>query len=66
MNIKGAKSLNVTINKQGKIVIEQWSDEFDRPEAIYLTINQFEAIDDWVFKNRDEIELAWNNGVDDA
>jgi hypothetical protein len=66
MNLKSTKSANVSFNSQGKIVIEQWSDDFGKPVTIYLTSNQFEVIDDWVFKNRDEIESAWNNGVDDA
>jgi hypothetical protein len=65
MELKGTKSAHVDLNSQGKIVIEQWSDDFDQPVMIYLTLDQFEAIGNWVFKNRGEIELAWNDGVED-
>lgn len=64
MELKSTKSAHVDVNKQGKIVIEQWSDDFDQPVPIYLTLDQFEAISNWVFKNKAEIELAWNDGVE--
>ena len=64
MNIKSTKSANVSFNNQGKIVIEQWSDDLEQPVPIYLTLDQLEAINNWVFKNRVEIELAWNDGVE--
>jgi hypothetical protein len=64
MNIKSTKSANVSVNSQGKIAIEQWSDDLNKPVTIYLTLQQFEAVDTWVFKNRAEIELAWNDGVE--
>jgi hypothetical protein len=66
MNLKGTKSANVSLNNQGKIVIEQWDDNLNHPVMIFLTLDQLEAIDTWVFRNKTDIELAWNNGVDDA
>jgi hypothetical protein len=65
MELKGTKSAHVDLNSQGKIVIEQWSDDFDQPVTIYLTYDQFLAIESWLFKNREAIELAWNDGVED-
>ena len=64
MDLKSSKSAHVDVSKQGKIVIDQWSDDFDQPVTIYLTLDQLEAINNWVFKNRAEIELAWNDGVE--
>ncbi len=64
MELKATKSVHVDFNNQGKIVIEQWSDDFDQPVTIYLTSDQFAAIEHWVFKNKEEIEAAWNNGVE--
>jgi hypothetical protein len=64
MELKGTKSAHVDFNSQGKIVIEQWSDDFDQPVTIYLTYDQFLAIESWLFKNREAIELAWNDGVE--
>jgi hypothetical protein len=66
MNLKSIKSANVSFNSQGKIVIEQWDDNLNHPVMIFLTLDQFEALDTWVFRNRADIELAWNSGVDDA
>jgi hypothetical protein len=66
MNLKSTKSANVSFNNQGKIVIEQWDDNLNHPVMIFLTLDQLEAIDTWVFRNKTDIELAWNNGVDDA
>lgn len=65
MELKSTKSVHVDFNNQGKIVMEQWSDDFDQPVTIYLTSDQFAAIENWVFKNKEEIEAAWNNGVED-
>jgi len=64
MELKATKSAHVDVNRNGKIVIEQWSDDFDQPVTIYLTLNQFESIENWVTQNRAEIELAWNEGVE--
>jgi hypothetical protein len=63
MELKSTKSAHVSMNGQGKIVIEQWSDDLNKPVTIYLTYDQFLAIESWLFKNKDEIEAAWNDGV---
>jgi hypothetical protein len=63
MELKGTKSVHVDYNNQGKIVIEQWSDDFDQPVTIYLTREQLQQIDMWLFRNAEEIEAAWNDGV---
>jgi hypothetical protein len=64
MKLKSTKSVHVDLNSQGKIVIEQWSDDFNKPVTIYLTYDQFLAIESWLFKSRESIELAWNDGVE--
>jgi hypothetical protein len=64
MNLKSTKSANVSFNNQGKIVIEQWSDDFGKPVTIYLTADQLQQIDSWAFRNKEEIEAAWNDGVE--
>ncbi len=64
MELKAVKSVHVDFNSQGKIVIEQWSDDFDQPVTIYLTPEQFRAIENWFFNGKEEIELAWNDGVE--
>jgi hypothetical protein len=64
MNVKGTKSAHVDFTSEGKIIIEQWSDDFNQPVTIYLSYDQFSAIESWVFKARDEIQAQWNNGVE--
>lgn len=64
MNLKGTKSAHVDFTSEGKIVIEQWSDDFNQPVTIYLTLEQLRAIDNWAFRGKDEIEAAWNDGVE--
>ena len=64
MNLKSTKSANVSFNNQGKIVIEQWSDDFGKPVTFYLTADQLQQIDSWAFRNKEEIEAAWNDGVE--
>jgi hypothetical protein len=63
MELKGTKSVHVDFNNQGKIVIEQWSDDLNKPVTIYLTRDQLQQIDMWLFRNAEEIEAAWNDGV---
>jgi hypothetical protein len=63
MELKGTKSVHVDFNNQGKIIIEQWSDDLNKPVTIYLTRDQLQQIDMWLFRNAEEIEAAWNDGV---
>jgi len=64
MNLKGTKSAHVDFTSEGKIVIEQWSDDLEQPVTIYLSYDQLAAIEGWAFKMKDDIELAWNDGVE--
>lgn len=63
MELKATKSVHVDFNSQGKIVIEQWSDDHNKPVTIYLTRDQLQQIDMWLFRNAEEVEAAWNDGV---
>jgi len=65
MELKAIKATSVSITTDGKINIEQWSNLLERPVEIQLTLEQFNNIETFVFKNKDEIELAWNEGVED-
>lgn len=64
MKFKGIETANVVISSSGKIRIEQYSADHGEPVRIFLTLDQFKQIENWVFKNNDEIELAWNDGVE--
>ena len=64
MELKAIKATSVSITTDGKINIEQWSNLLERPVEIQLTLEQFNNIETFVFKNKDEIELAWNEGVE--
>jgi hypothetical protein len=65
MKLKSIEGFSVFINKEGKIGIEQESYEFGKPVHVYFTIEQFDGLSNWVWKNKDDIELVWNNGVED-
>jgi hypothetical protein len=63
MNLKGTKSTHIELNSEGKIVIEQWSDDLEQPVTIYLSPEQMTAINNWSFAYSEEIKLAWKHGV---
>lgn len=65
MKFKSAEGFTVFLNKEGKIAIEQESFEFGKTVHVYLTLDQFYAIGHWVLENKDDIELVWNDGVED-
>jgi hypothetical protein len=65
MIIKGSQIINTYLDCDGLIVLEQYSTEFGVKVTISITPEQFNAIENWVFKNRDEIKLTWNEGVSD-
>jgi len=65
MELKGTEAVEVFITVGGKIGIRQDAIEFGEPVVVFITLDQFAAIENWVFKNKDEIDLAWNNGVED-
>ena len=65
LKFKSIEGFSAFINKEGKIAIEQDSYEFAKPVHVYLTMEQFETLEHWVYKNIAEIELTWNEGVED-
>ena len=65
MIIKGIEPVEVFITNGGKIAIKQEAIEFGEPVVIFLSSDQFAKIEHWVFKNKDQIELLWNEGVED-
>lgn len=65
MVIKGSQSINIFFTTDGHIELQQYSTEFGKSVAISFNYEQFKAIEHFVFKNKDEIELAWNDGVSD-
>ena len=64
MKLKSTDSVNVEIAKDGKIFIQQFFDSTHNVSEIYLTPEQFKSIENWVFKNRDEIESTSYGGVE--
>jgi hypothetical protein len=65
MKFKSTEGFNVFLNKEGKITIEQESYEFGKLVHVCLTLEQFYAIGYWVLEHKDDIELVWNDGVED-
>jgi hypothetical protein len=65
MKLKSTQTAKINIEVDGTICLEQFSRSAEMPVEIYLTLEQFNSIANWVFKNKDEIELAWNGGVSD-
>ena len=64
MQLKGNDAVEVFLTVGGKIAIRQ-DCAFGESESVFLTLDQFAKIEDWIFKNKDEIVLAWNEGVED-
>ena len=65
MKFKDIETAIVLVSPSGTISIEQYSPAHDEPVRIFLTLDQFKQIENWVFKNKDELELLWNDGVKD-
>ena len=65
MELKGIQAVKVFMTVDGRICIRQDSIEFGRPVSIFVNLDQFSKIEHWVFQNKDEIELTWNDGVED-
>ena len=63
MELKGIEAVEVFITTNGKIAIRQDCIEYGEPVCIFISKEQFSQIENWVFKNKEEIELAWNDGV---
>jgi hypothetical protein len=66
MKIKGTQSIRVCITEAGTIGLEQLDEIMGTFVYVYLSLEQFNSLESWVFKNKDEIESLWNGGVDDA
>jgi hypothetical protein len=64
MKLKEVDGVEVYITANGRIALKQDSIEYGQPTVTFLTLNQFSVIEDWVFKNRDEIDLLWNDGIE--
>jgi hypothetical protein len=65
MELKATQSLHVDYLSNGHICISQHSYELGKIVDIFLTLEQFKAIEKWVNENYLEILGAWNGGVAD-
>lgn len=61
--IKGSASIRVDMTDSGKICLEQLDDTIGEPAFVYLTLEQFRAVEKWVADNYLDIVEAWNSGV---
>ena len=64
MKLKGTQGVLVDYTEAGTIVLEQQCDITDEMHYVYLTLEQFRIIQDWVKLAEPNIEHAWNKGVD--
>lgn len=64
MKFKTVQGFFVYMSDDGTIGIEQYSREFGKHIHVYLTLEQFDKLETWVLRNKEEIELAWNDGVE--
>jgi len=65
MRMKSVDSLEAYITTDGRIALEQKSIELGKYVYIYLTIEQFNSLERWIFNNKDKIESKWNGGMED-
>ena len=65
MKFKNVEGFFVYPTESGKIAIKQYSHEHGKNVEIYLTLEQFGKLETWVLRNQDEIECAWNDGVEE-
>lgn len=66
MKFKNVEGFEVYLSQEGKITIVQHSFEFGKEVRVFLTLGQFELMQQWVDNNVIDIEKAWNDGVEDA
>ena len=66
MKFKNVEGFEVYLSQEGKITIVQDSFEFGKEVRVFLTLEQFRQIQQWVNGNQIDIEEAWNEGVEDA
>ena len=65
MKLKEIESTDVIITTNGKIGLRQYCLEHGDAVCLFITLDQFKQIENGIFKNKDEIELLWNVGVED-
>jgi hypothetical protein len=65
MEFKNVEGFFVYPTESGKIAIKQYSHELRVNVEIYITLDQFNKLETWVLRNQDEIECAWNDGVEE-
>ena len=65
MKLKKVEGLHIYQTVDGRIAISQDSFEYGKRVDVFLTLEQFNSLESWVFKNKDEIEADWNGGVED-
>jgi hypothetical protein len=63
MKLKEIEAIEIFITIGGRIAIKQQTIEHS-DAYVFLTLDQFEIVKDWVSNNKQEIELAWNNGIE--
>jgi len=63
MIFKSVDSIELIITTSGKICIRQDSNE-DDSDTVFITLDQFELIGKYILENISNIELAWNDGVE--
>ena len=64
MKLKSTDETSVEITKDGKICIYQFCKISNQPVEVHLTLEQFDSLETWILRNKDEIECAWNGGVE--
>lgn len=62
MKLKEIDAVEVDITVYGKIVLTQTTGE---ENFVYLTLDQFRAIQKWVDESIGAISYLWNNGIVD-
>lgn len=65
MRLKPTQAVFFGFQTTGRIFIEQYDENHKDMARCYLSPEQFMAIQHWFFNNRDEINSAWNMGVED-
>ena len=66
MKFKSVEGLDIYVTQEGKIALEQNSFEFGEPVRVFLTLEQFKSLYDWVLENEEQIDVTWNGGVCDG
>jgi hypothetical protein len=65
MKFKDIEGFFVYPTESGKIAIKQYSFAHEMNVEIYLTLDQFDKLETWVLRNKEEIQCAWNDGVEE-